>query len=289
LIMKAAKFHGLGNDFLIVRAEDAAETGQSLDRLAQLLCRRHRGIGADGVLFFQPTVRDAEADVSALIFNADGSHAEISGNGMRCLAAFLLHEGELDSSFIRIRSVTGVRGFLLKEQTEHTYVFENSLGVPVTDPSGIPVLVGGGLEKIIDFPLHVGSHVIPVTVTSMGNPHCSTFWPDLDGVALETLGPLLENHRSFPKRTNVEFVQVLDAHCLRVRFWERGVGRTLASGTGSAAAVVAAVLQGLVESPVRVEVELGALEVAWEAPGELVITGPAEYVCSCNVSCLVLP
>lgn len=119
-----------------------------------------------------------------------------------------------------------------------------------------------------------------VTISSMGNPHCSTFWPDVSRAPMEILGPVLERHSCFPNRTNVEFVQVLDRHRIRVRFWERGVGPTLASGTGSSAAVVAAILNCLAESPVIVEVELGSLEVHWQPPGDLFLTGPAEYLCS---------
>jgi diaminopimelate epimerase len=114
----------------------------------------------------------------------------------------------------------------------------------------------------------------------MGNPHCSTFWPDVEQAPVETLGPLVENHSAFPKRTNVEFIQVLDSYHLRVRFWERGVGRTLSSGTGSCAAAVAAILCNLVSTPVHVQTEGGELLVAWEPPSEVSLTGTAGFICS---------
>jgi diaminopimelate epimerase len=128
-------------------------------------------------------------------------------------------------------------------------------------------------------PLALGDDIVRVTLSSVGNPHCSTFWPDLDGAPVERLGPRLEVHRSFPKRTNIEFIQVVDRHTVRVRFWERGVGRTPASGTGSCAAAVAAILLGTAESPVTVRVELGEMTVHWQPGEELLLTGPAELVC----------
>jgi diaminopimelate epimerase len=278
--MKFSKLHGLGNDFLVARAEAVAEAGRSLSPLVIRACHRRTGIGADGVLFFQPTVGDAEADVSALIFNADGSRAEMSGNGTRCLAAHLVHSGELPAQTIRIRTVSGVKHFTLQDQKDGTYIFVSSLGQPVTEPARIPVRLGTGPGALVDFPLTVGSESVRVTISSMGNPHCSTFWPHVNQAPLETLGPMLERHRCFPNRTNVEFIEVLDRHRIRVRFWERGVGPTLASGTGSSAAAVAAILNGRVESPVTVEVQLGSMLVEWQPPSEVFLTGPAEYICS---------
>ena len=277
--MKLAKLHGLGNDFLVVRAVEGG-FGRSFGALARTLCRRQTGIGADGILFFEPTVGDGAADAAALIFNADGSQAEMSGNGTRCLAAHLVHSGAIFSRIIRIRTVSGVRVFTLKEQRGNVFTFESAMGCPVTDPPKVPSLLGSGPEALVDFPLTVGGGVVRVTVCSMGNPHCSTFWSDVSLAPVHTLGPELERHGAFPNRTNVEFIQVLDGHRIRVRFWERGVGPTLASGTGSSAAAVAAILNHLVASPVTVEVEGGSLLVQWQPPGELHLTGPAEYVCS---------
>jgi len=276
--MKLAKLHGLGNDFLIVKAGGPGDSGLPLGAVAQRACHRHTGIGADGVIFYQPTIGDGDADVSALIFNADGSRAEMSGNGTRCLAAHLVRTCEVEADVIRIRTVCGIKSYALKSRSGSVYIFESSLGHPVTDPARIPVRLGSGAE-LVDFPLAVGHESVRVTITSMGNPHCSTFWPDVARAPLESLGPVLERHECFPNRCNVEFIQVLDRHRLRVRFWERGVGPTLASGTGSSAAAVAAILNHHVDSPVEIEAELGRLRVDWRPPGELMLTGPAEYIC----------
>jgi diaminopimelate epimerase len=277
--MKLAKLHGLGNDFLIAAAQDSSAGGETLSVLARELCNRHTGIGADGVLFFQPTVADPDAQVSALIYNADGSRAEMSGNGTRCLAAYLIHTGTVRSEVVCIRTVAGIRTFTLESQAAKTYLFKSTLGSPVTDPAKVPVSLKEKVAALINYPLAIGRDLVRVTISSMGNPHCSTFWPDLAHAPVTTLGPVLERHTLFPNRTNVEFIQVMDRHHIRVRFWERGVGPTLASGTGSSAAAVAAILTASAESPVTVEVELGTLLVEWQPPGDLYLTGPAEYVC----------
>ncbi len=274
-----AKLHALGNDFLIMRTGETGDLPQPLPALARALCDRHRGIGADGAVFYQPTVSDGEADVAALIFNADGSRAEVSGNGLRCLAACLhacgIHRGEI----LRVRTVSGIRTFELRSCDGGEYVYEGRMGIPVLDPERIPALLGSGQGPVLDYALDIDGKPVKVTATSLGNPHCSTFWPDLDVAPVEDLGPRLERHSAFPHKTNVEFVQVVGRHTIRLRFWERGVGRTLASGTGSAAAAVASLLLGHCESPVTVKTDLGSMTVTWQAGGEVRLTGPAEIIC----------
>jgi diaminopimelate epimerase len=277
--MEFAKLHALGNDFLVMNVAGAAYL-QTLASHARQICDRHCGVGADGILYYQPTIGDPESDFSALIFNADGSKAEMSGNGVRCLAAFLHLSGQSRQSTVRIRTVSGIKRLTLHERDGETYTFETSMGTPVTDPVRIPARLAALPGPVVEYPLDVGSEVVKVTLCSMGNPHCSTFWPDLDSASIDRLGALLERHDIFPNRTNVEFIQVVDRHQLRTRFWERGVGRTLASGTGSSAAAVAAILNDLAESPVTVHTELGALLVSWKNKGEVLLTGPAEFICT---------
>ncbi len=276
--MEFAKLHALGNDFLIAEVAENAEPHKSLAALAKMICERHRGIGADGILFYRSTLGDPESDVSALIFNADGSRAEMSGNGVRCLAAFLHRNGLQDSGTFRIRTVSGIKTCVMKSHDGVLYTFESAMGQPITDPHDIPSqLLGPG--PVLDHPFEAGSEKVRISLCSMGNPHCSTFWQDVAEAPVEKIGPLLEQHEIFPNRTNVEFIQVVDRHHIRVRFWERGVGRTLASGTGSSAAAVAAMLNGLAASPVNVETELGAMSVRWSPGGVLYLTGPAEFIC----------
>jgi diaminopimelate epimerase len=277
--MEFAKLHALGNDFLVMNVAGAAYA-QALASHARQICDRHCGVGADGILYYQPTIGDPESDFSTLIFNADGSKAEMSGNGVRCLAAFLHQSGQSRQSTVRIRTVSGIKRLTLHGNDGETYTFETSMGTPITDPVRIPARLAALPGPVVRYPLEVGSEVVKVTLCSMGNPHCSTFWPDLDSAPIDRLGALLERHDIFPNRTNVEFIQVVDRHQLRTRFWERGVGRTLASGTGSSAAAVAAILSDLAESPVTVHTELGALLVSWENEGEVLLTGPAEFICT---------
>ena len=277
--LEFAKLHSLGNDFLIVRSGEVGELRPSLSALAAGLCDRHRGVGADGVIFYQPTISDSEADTAAIIINADGSKAEVSGNGLRCLAAFLNARGIQPGEALRIRTVAGVRTYRLKEVKNGSYSYESCMGRPLFDPVLVPARLGESPGPVLDHPLEITSGAVPVSLCSLGNPHCTTFWPELDRVPVETIGPLIERHQAFPRRTNVEFVQVLDGHSIRVRFWERGVGLTMASGTGASAAAVASILRRSVESPVCVYTELGSMSVAWRTGEDLYLTGPAEFVC----------
>ncbi len=274
--MEFAKLHGLGNDFIIARAGKTEDRPFPLGELARKACDRHCGIGADGFLFYEATSVDPDADFSALIYNSDGSRAEISGNGVRCLGAFLLHRGLTENRIIRVRTIVGIKRLELVSANGNLYVFRTSLGIPITQASRVGNFTHDGTTQMR---LQVGEESVPVTITSMGNPHCSTFWPDLESAPFDRLGPAIENHPNFPNRTNVEFIQIIDRHRVRVRFWERGVGPTLASGTGSSAAAVASMLNGFVDDPVTVETALGSLSVEWSPGSELFLTGPAEFIC----------
>ncbi len=278
--MKFAKLHGLGNDFLVVEVRTSDGYRSSLAVLGKRICDRHCGVGSDGVIFYQPTQGDPEADFSALIFNADGSRAEMSGNGIRCLAAYLIHSEAHSSKSVRIRTVSGIKCLKLERRDGLRYHFECSMGHPILDPEKIPARLGGVPGPVLNYPLRVEAEVVNVSICSMGNPHCSTFWSDVSQAPIDKLGPALECHPIFPSRTNVEFVELIERARIKVRFWERGVGHTLSSGTGSAAAAVAAILQNLADSPLTVETALGCQVVDWRHGRELRLTGPAEFICS---------
>ncbi|MBM3790067.1 MAG: diaminopimelate epimerase, partial [Acidobacteria bacterium] len=275
-----AKLHALGNDFLVMRLDQAGEQGVSMAALARRMCDRHRGIGADGILYYQPTIGDGDADVSCLIFNADGSKAEMSGNGVRCLAAFLALRHEDKPQALRVRTVSGIRTCMLRSRQGRICTFETAMGIPVTAPPLVPCTLGSASEPLLDHPVIVDGCEVAVTVLSMGNPHCVTFWPQAADAPLASLGPQLERHHGFPKGTNVEFVEVVNRRRLRVRFWERGVGLTSSSGTGSSAAAAAAILRQAADSPLAVETDGGELTVSWNPPGEVLLTGSAEFICS---------
>ncbi|MGH9784345.1 MAG: diaminopimelate epimerase [Terriglobia bacterium] len=265
------KAHGAGNDFLIVDLGSVP----SPDWI-QRICDRHCGMGADGVLLLTiPGTAGADADLR--IFNSDGGEAEISGNGTRCAAAWLVEARGMGPR-LAIRTGAGVKRLALLAREAHRFSFEMEMGRPVFSANEIPFRPGSAVtEPIVDFTLPLADGSRRVTITSMGNPHCSLLVEDFD-CDWQALGAEIERHPFFPNRTNVEFCRVVAKHEIEVRFWERGVGMTLSSGTGSCAAAVAAILNQKVASPVSVKTPAGELIVRWD-PESVFLTGPAEMVC----------
>ncbi len=272
--MRFYKAHALGNDFLIIRSNRRVK---DLPALARAICDRHFGIGADGLVIFAPARRGA--DFSMRIFNADGSEAEISGNGLRCLTAVLYQQGLAARKRIRIGTKAGIREARLLGRDGNTFYLETNMGRPSFAPAQIPFSAPPELEQVIDYPLRAGDAVYKITALSMGNPHCVVFCDNLLSVDVKSIGPLLEKHASFPLGANVEFVQVLDRRTIEVLFWERGVGPTFASGTGSSAAAVAAVIKGLADEELTVITGGGRLNVLWPARQHVILIGPATIVC----------
>ena len=275
--MKFTKFHALGNDFLIVDQDEVALFEEPGD-LAHRLCERHTGVGADGILLI--SVKDqARGEASFRIFNADGSEAEISGNGLRCAAAYLYSQQKIDAPLVRFQTKAGERVCELVRRTEDGFLMKTDLGVPRFASADIPFDDGAVHDRIVDYPLMINAKTYPVTVVSLGNPHCDVFidrfpgrfeWPEL--------GREIESHPFFPHRTNVEFIRVRGRDEIEVLFWERGVGETLSSGSGAAAAAVAAMVKGLVNRTITVKTEMGSLLVEWPSETAPVVqTGPAEF------------
>lgn len=275
--MRFAKAEALGNDFVIVDARQLA--GREASRVARQVCRRSLDLGADGLILFQQTEVSAQPRFSMQVFNADGSEAEISGNGLRCLAALLIQQGQATGGTLAIQTRAGARRLRLTDSKPPGYCFNLLMGEPILDPADIDFRPDPPSASLVRYPLVVEDRTHPVTVTSMGNPHCSLIVEDLEKTDWEGMGRLIEVHPWFPRRTNVEFVQVLDRSNLAVRFWERGVGKTLASGTGGCAAVVAACLNGSSDRAVQVHTPGGILQVHWQEDNQLSLTGPARIVC----------
>ncbi len=266
--MEFVKMHGLGNDFIVVEAasfEDAAR----YQAASAVLCERHFGIGADGILVTGP---DARGDIFMRIFNPDGSEAEMCGNGIRCIARYARQFGHVDRDAFMIRTRAGLRPVQLTD-TEAVRV---DMGRPVLQRSDIPVQ---GEGDSLDIPVKAAGEWFKVNAVSMGNPHAVIFTPDADVIPLATWGAALERHPIFPAATNVEFVEIRSRSELIVRVWERGAGITLACGTGACAAVVASHLQGHTGREVLVHLPGGDLLIEWSRDdGHVYMTGPAREV-----------
>jgi diaminopimelate epimerase len=269
--MKVAKAHGLGNDFLLVAEADAPA---EIAPWAQRLCDRHIGVGADGVLLHAL----APDGVRMRLINADGGEAEISGNGLRCLAGYMVWSGARPARHV-VHTGAGPRPVEVATVGKGRYRITTDLGEAILESTRIPVALDPPAPRVVDHPLRVEGETVRVTATSLGNPHCAVFLDaPADDALLYRLGPLLERHSFFPQRTNVEFVSSPSRSELRVRFWERGVGYTRASGTGSASAAVAAIVRGVVDRRLRVVCDGGTLDVEWPEGGHVRQVGDVEIV-----------
>jgi diaminopimelate epimerase len=255
------KAHGAGNDFLLTWVRDAP--ARELPQFARAICDRHTGVGADGWLLVEHAGAGAGCDASIRLFNADGSEPELSGNGTRCAAAFLLDAGIVEGPELRIATGAGPKHLRLIGRDGLRFEFEMNMGKPAYTEEGLRLK------------LPLSSGVPDLAALSVGNPQCAVFVENFD-FDWRKMGAEIEAHRHFPNRTNVSFVRLLDAHTIEVRFYERGVGETMSSGTGSTGAAAAAVLRGGAQSPVRVLTPAGPIDLRWE--GDLYLTGPAVLI-----------
>ena len=267
------KMHGLGNDFVMVDLMDR-EVYPDLNNLAQELCHRQLGIGADGLILILPST---QADVRMRIINADGSEAEMCGNGIRCLAKMVYETGLVKSPVITVETLAGIiRPELILDDHNRVLSVKVDMGEPRLLPRDIPVLLPG--EMVLGQTLHVGEEQLIINTVSMGNPHCVVFVPDVEKVPVQTLGPLVENHQVFPEKTNVEFAEVINRHEVKMRVWERGAGETMACGTGACAVAVASILNNLTEREITIHLKGGDLNLSWAENNHVFMTGPAEKV-----------
>jgi diaminopimelate epimerase len=251
------KAHGAKNDFLLTWESDAP-TGD-LGTIARAICDRHTGAGADGWMLVAPPV-DAAAEGSIRLYNSDGSQAEISGNGTRCAAALLVRQGYA-AGVVRIHTGAGIKTLRLLERRDLAFQFEMNMGRPEI--------------RALHFDLPLGERPREVTLVWVGNPQCVVPVRDFE-LDWRAMGAAIESHPHFPGRTNVSFVKAVDPHTIDVRFYERGAGETMSSGTGSTGAAAAAVARGMAQSPVRVLTPAGPLDLRLE--GDAFLTGPAEIV-----------
>jgi diaminopimelate epimerase len=274
--VRFTKVHSLGNDFIIVDPDEGSGIAD-IPGLAQRLCDRHVGVGADGLLLI--SVEDKEKGlVRFRIFNADGSEPEISGNGLRCAAAYLFQQKKVHPPEVTFRTPIGDRRSRLLEVQNNRFQIRIEMGTPRLSSKDIPFDDGVFHERIIDYPLSIHHKIYPVTVVSMGNPHCAVFCDRFPArIEWHEIGREIEHHPFFPNRINVEFIRVLNRREIEVLFWERGVGETLSSGSCSSAAAVASILKGLTERKVTVKTFLGQVVVEWEGD-KVYQSSPAEIV-----------
>lgn len=268
--MKFWKMHGLGNDYIVLDNRDERIGDKEAAELSLKLCKRRFSVGADGVLFVS---NSTVADVKMRIFNADGSEAEMCGNGIRCFAKYCFENGIARKSELFVETLAGKKRVLLTVEKGLVISVMVDMGVPALERSKIPML---GQGNCINEDLQVNGEAYKVTCLSVGNPHCVIFVDTVNDFPVQRIGPKIETNSVFPERINVEFAQVLGENDVTVRVWERGCGETFACGTGACATVVAGNLLKKLGSKVRVHLRGGDLEV--EYGKRLLLSGPAEKV-----------
>ena len=273
-MLRFAKYHGLGNDFILMDGLSAPMEMSA--QIALRLCDRHLGIGADGVILVLPS---AVADCRMQLYNSDGSEAEMCGNGLRCLAQFVWDERLIRKTEMAVETLAGLKHPRLRVNGERVVEIIVEMGQPLLRACDVPTTLVAPEAKAIDAPLELDGVTWQVTVLNTGVPHCVIFVSDAEAVDWRALGPRIVDHPAFPHKTNVMFTQVVARDHLRVRPWERGAGATLACGTGACAAAVAAALTGRTERDVQVTLPGGMLRIQWDANcDEIMIIGPAERV-----------
>ncbi len=271
--MLFTKVHGLGNDFILVNAGIGERFPDDYATLAKETCDRKFGIGADGLVLL---LDSGVADVRMRIMNSDGTEAEMCGNAIRCVAQYLYEHNIVRKEQIKVETLAGIIVPQVILQNGMVEAIKVNMGEPRLQRAEIPMV--GEAGQVVNDILEVDDQKFYITAVSMGNPHCVIFVEDIDSIPLHRIGPRIEHHPAFPKKTNVEFVQVLNPQEVRMVVWERGAGPTLACGTGACAVAVAGILNGLTEKKVTVHLPGGSLEIEWDDNGKVYMTGPAKEV-----------
>ena len=270
--MRFTKMHGIGNDYIFINCFE--EVVEDPERLALQMSQQHFGVGGDGLVLIESS---ETADFGMRIFNADGSEAEMCGNAARCIGKYVYERGMTQKTQLSLATKAGIRQLELTVDKGLVTRVKVDMGSPELNPRNIEVDLPG--EIVLRHRLQILGQNWYITCVSMGNPHCVLFVKDPEAIDVPALGPVFEHHPLFPKRTNVEFVRVIRRDQLQMRVWERGVGETLACGTGASAALVAAVLAGLSDRTVQMKLAGGNLELSWNAEDNHVYqSGPAEFV-----------
>ena len=271
-MIKFTKMEGLGNDYVYMDAIN--QKIENRPELARFVSNRNFGIGSDGLILIE---KSEVADFKMTMFNSDGSQAEMCGNGIRCVAKFVYDKGMTDKTTLKIETLAGIKILELNVEDGKVKTVRVDMGEPILEAKKIPVV---STEKPVkNLVLKAKDREFKFTCVSMGNPHAITIVEDTSKFDVKKYGEELEVNKSFLRRTNVEFVQIIDRNTIRMRVWERGAGETLACGTGACATAVACNLNGLTDRKVTIELLGGSLEIEWNAENNHVyMTGPATTV-----------
>lgn len=271
--MNFVKMHGLGNDFILINAMEEKIPGD-LPYFAKKICDRRFGVGGDGVIFILPSEK---ADLRMQILNSDGSEPEMCGNGIRCFAVLAYEKRLINKPDLEVETLAGIiKPQIIFDADGSIKGVKVDMGEPRLIPREIPLNIPG--ERAINEVIQVNSKTFNYTAVSMGNPHCVIFVDDTDNTPVQEIGSLIEKHALFPKKTNVEFVEVINPKEVKMRVWERGAGETLACGTGTCATVVACVLNKKTKREVKVHLLGGDLDIEWAADNHVFMSGPAVKV-----------
>lgn len=270
------KMQGCGNDYVYI---DGARYDIPMEKkpdMVRWLSNRNFGIGSDGVIFINP-VPDGSADFEMEMWNADGTRSEMCGNGMRCVGKYVYDKGLTKKEHVKVVSGGQMKYLDYTIQDGKVVLVKVNMGQPILTAREVPVVSAN--EQVLDEEILVQGKAYRMTCVSMGNPHAVVFMDNVADLDIESVGPFFENHERFPRRTNTEFVKVIDRKTLEMRVWERGTGETLACGTGACATAVAAMLNGLTEDNVTVKLLGGDLQIQWDREANVVnMTGPAVIV-----------
>lgn len=270
--MRFSKMQGAGNDYVYVNCFE--EEIDDISKAAVRVSDRHFGVGSDGLVLICPSDK---ADFQMIMYNSDGSQAEMCGNAIRCVGKYVYDRHLTNKNTVTIETLAGIKVLDLNVENGVVKTVRVNMGKPVLYPHDIPVK--SDKERFIEETLNVDGQSYTVTCVSMGNPHAVVFLDTLDGLEIEKIGPKFENHDIFPRRINTEFVEVIDKNRLKMRVWERGAGETLACGTGACAVMAASVLCGKVKDKAVIELLGGELVIEWAGEGsDVFMTGPAEFV-----------
>jgi diaminopimelate epimerase len=265
------KMHGLGNDYLFIEAQP--DSDMDWPELSRQMSHRHLGAGADGIILILPS---DQYDFAMRIFNADGSEAETCGNGIRCFAKYCFERRLTRKTEFVIDTLGGPNGVELTLDDQNVTRVRSNMGQPKFERTEIPMV--GDAGQVLEEDLRLDDQTVQVTCANIGNPHAVVFVDDATAVDLTVMGPKIENHPSFPERTNVEFVNVIDRQNIVMRIWERGSGITMASGSGSCGASLAAMITDRIDRKVNVHLVFGQLTIEWAQDGNVFQEGPATEV-----------